>query len=106
YVGRRRAAQRRVAPGDESATPAATVGAAAQPLTPRGATGLVLRREAKRNEADKQPRAGLPGLEGESTAALRLPQDWADLVRHGQPAQLDPWRERAAASGLQALQSC
>ena len=94
-----------MAPGDESATPAATVGAAAQPLTPRGATWLVIRREAKLNEAEKQQLAGLQGLEGEITEAIRLTQDFADLVRHGKPDQLDTWLERAAASCLQAFKS-
>jgi len=105
YVGRMRAAQRRVSPGDESATHAATVVEAAKPLTPRGATWLVIRREAKLNEAEKQQLAGLQGLEGEITEAIRLTQDFADLVRHGKPDQLDTWLERAAASCLQAFKS-
>jgi transposase len=105
YVGRMRAAQRRVSPGDESATHAATLVEAAKPLTPRGATWLVIRREAKLNEEEKQQLAELQGLEGEITEAIGLTQDFADLVRQGKPDQLDTWLERAAASCLQAFKS-
>jgi transposase len=105
YVGRMRAAQRRASPGDESATHAATIVEAAKPLTPRGATWLVIRCEAKLNEAEKQQLAELQGLEGELTEAIRLTQDFADLVRQGKPDQLDTWLERAAASCLQAFKS-
>jgi transposase len=100
-----RAAQRRVSPGDKSATHAATIVEAAKPLTPRGATWLVIRREAKLNEEEKQQLAELQGLEGELTKAIRLTQDFADLVRQGKPDQLDTWLERAAASYLQAFKS-
>src|ERR1700758_4303635 len=52
-----------------------------QPLTPRRATWLVLRGEAKRTEAQ-----GLP-----------------TLVRQRQPTQLDPWLTRVTASTLEVL---
>src|SRR5712671_2401753 len=74
-----------------------------QPLTPRRATWLVLRREAQRTEAETQQ---LTQLRTQSTAvaeAMDLAQDFAALVRQRQPAQLDPWLTRATASTLDAL---
>jgi transposase len=35
--------------------------------------------------------------------AIDLAQDFAALVRHRQPAQLDPWLQRATTSALQAM---
>jgi transposase len=75
-----------------------------QPLTPRRATWLVLRREAKRTEAEAQPLAQLRAQQAEVTEAIDLAQDFAALVRQRQPEALDPWLQRAAASTLEALQ--
>jgi transposase len=60
-----------------------------QPLTPRRATWLILRREAKHTEVAE---------------AIDLAQDFATLVRQRQPEALDPWLQRATASTLEALQ--
>jgi transposase len=63
-----------------------------------------MRREAPLNDDDKQQRTALQGLEGESGDAITLTQDCAALVRQRPSDQLDRGRERATASGLQAVQ--
>jgi transposase len=75
-----------------------------QPLTPRRATWLVLRREEKRTEAEAQQLAQLRTQQAEVAEAVDLAQDFATLVRQRQPAQLDPWLQRATTSTLEALQ--
>ena len=75
-----------------------------QPLTPRRATWLVLRREAKRTEAEAQQLAQLRAQQADVTEAIDLAQDFATLVRQRQPEALDPWLQRATASTLEALQ--
>jgi transposase len=75
-----------------------------QPLTPRRATWLVLRREEKRTEAETQQLAQLRAQQAEVAEAVDLAQDFATLVRQRQPAQLDPWLQRATTSTLEALQ--
>lgn len=74
-----------------------------QPLTPRRASWLVLRRESKRTEAEAQQLAQLRTQHAEVAAAIDLAQDFATLVRRRQPAQLDPWLKRATTSTLEAL---
>jgi len=74
-----------------------------QPLTPRRATWLVLRRETQRTADEVQQ---LVQLRTQSTAvaeAIDLAQDFTQLVRQRQPAQLDPWLQRATNSTLDAL---
>src|SRR5438093_10637613 len=75
-----------------------------QPLTPRRATWLVLGREDTRTEAEAQQLAQLHAQSAEVAEAIDLAQDFATLVRQRQPAQLDPWLERAATSALEAVQ--
>jgi transposase len=75
-----------------------------QPLTPRRATWLVLRRKEKRTEAEAQQLAQLRAQQAEVAEAVDLAQDFATLVRQRQPAQLDPWLQRATTSTLEALQ--
>ena len=75
-----------------------------QPLTPRRATWLVLRRETKRTEAEAQQLAQLRAQHGEVAEAVDLAEDFATLVRQRQPTQLDPWLQRATTSTLEALQ--
>jgi transposase len=77
---------------------------ACQPLTPRRATWLVLRREATRTAAEAQQLAQLRAQQAEVAEALDLAQDFAALVRQRQPMQLDPWLQRATTSALEALQ--
>jgi transposase len=77
---------------------------ASQPLTPRRATWLVLRREAQRTEAETQQLTLLRAQQAEVAEAVDLAADFATLVRQRQPAQLDPWLERATASALEAMQ--
>jgi transposase len=74
-----------------------------QPLTPRRATWLVLRREAKRTAAEVQQLTQLHAQSAEVAEAIDLAQDFATLVRQRQPTQLDPWLKRATTSTLEAL---
>jgi transposase len=74
-----------------------------QPLTPRRATWLVLRRAAKRTEAEVQQLTQLHAQAAEVAEAIDLAQDFATLVRQRQPMQLDPWLKRATTSTLKAL---
>jgi transposase len=74
-----------------------------QPLTPRRATWLVLRRETKRTDAEAQQLTQLHAQSAEVAEAIDLAQDFAQLVRQRQPAQLDPWLTRATTSTLEAL---
>lgn len=104
YVSRFRAAQGRVSTHRDSGVPA-TIVEAGKPLTPCGATWLVMRREAKLTDDEKQQLAELQELEGEIAEAITLTQDCADLVRQRPPDQLETWFTRAAASGLQAFKS-
>jgi transposase len=75
-----------------------------QPLTPRRATWLVLRRETKRTDAEAQQLTQLHAQSAEVAEAIDLAQDFATLVRQRQPASLDPWLQRAATSTQEALQ--
>lgn len=74
-----------------------------QPLTPRRATWLVLRREETRTEAEAQQLAQLHAQSAEVAEAIDLAQDLTHLVRQRQPEHLDPWLERASTSALEAL---
>jgi transposase len=74
-----------------------------QPLTPRRATWLVLRRAAKRTEAEAQQLLQLHAQGAEIAEAIDLAQDFTTLVRQRQPAQLDPWLQRATASAVDAV---
>ena len=74
------------------------------PLTPRRATWLVLRREAKRTAAEAQQLAQLHAQSAEVAEAIDLAQDFTALVRQRQPERLDPWLTRATASTLEAFQ--
>src|SRR5207245_2453097 len=73
-----------------------------QPLSPRRATWLVLRREAKRTEAETQQLAQLRAQQTEVAEAIDLAQDFAQLVRQRQPAERDPWLKRATTSTQEA----
>jgi transposase len=75
-----------------------------QPLTPRRATWVVLRRAEKRTNAVAQQLARLRTQQAEVAEAIELAQDFATLVRQRQPVQLDPWLKRATTSTLEALQ--
>jgi len=75
-----------------------------QPLTPRRATWLVLRQEAKRTEAEAHQLAQLREHQAEIAEAIDLAQDFAHLVRQRQPERLEPWLQRATTSALEAMQ--
>jgi transposase len=75
-----------------------------QPLTPRRATWLVLRREAKRTTTEAQQLAQLREQHPAVAEAIDLAQDFTQLVRQRQPERLDAWLQRAASSTLEALQ--
>ena len=73
-------------------------------LTPRRATWLVLRREEKRTEAERQQLDQLHTQQAEVAEAIDLAQAFAQCVRQRQPDALDPWLQRATTSRLEALQ--
>jgi transposase len=75
-----------------------------QPLTPRRATWLVLRRETQRTEAEAHQLAQLREQHTEVAEAIDLAQDFAHLVRQRQPAHLEPWLQRATTSTMEAMQ--
>jgi transposase len=75
-----------------------------QPLTPRRATWLVLRRAAKCMAAEAQQLVQLREQHAEIAEAIDLAQAFATLVRQRQPGQLDPWLPRATTSTLEAFQ--
>ena len=77
---------------------------ACPPLTPRGATWLVLRRETKRTEAETQQLNQLHAQSAEVAEAIDLAQDFTQLVRQRQPEHFDPWLKRATSSTLEAMQ--
>jgi transposase len=74
-----------------------------QPLTPRRATWLVLRRETKRTDTETQQLTALRAQQAEVVEAMDLAQDFATLVRQRQPTQLDPWLQRATTSAVDAV---
>jgi transposase len=74
-----------------------------QPLTPRRATWLVLRREIKRTDADTQQLTTLRAQHAEVAETMDLARDFATLVRQRQPTQLDPWLKRATTSAVDAM---
>jgi transposase len=76
---------------------------ACQPLTPRRAAWLVLRRPEKRTAEETQQLAQLHAQSAEVAEAIDLAQEFATLVRQRQPAQLDSWLQRATASALEAV---
>lgn len=76
---------------------------ACQPLTPRWATWLVLRREVKRTAAEAQQLTQLHAQSAEVAEAIDLAQDFATLVRQRQPEDLDPWLTRVATSMVEAV---
>jgi transposase len=75
-----------------------------QPLTARRAAWLVLRREDTRTEVESQQLTQLRAQQGELADAIALTEDFAQLVRQRQGAQLDPWLERATQSTLGVFQ--
>ena len=90
------------------ASPCLVAEPACQPLTPRRATWLVLRREAKRTPAETQQLTPAPPQSAEVAEAIDLAQDFVTLVRQRQPTQLDlgsrappPARSRLCAASPQ-----
>jgi transposase len=77
---------------------------ACQPLTPRRATWLVLRRATKRTAGEAQQLAQLREQQAEVTEAIDLAQAFTQLVRQRQPESLDPWLQRASTSTVEAIQ--
>jgi transposase len=77
---------------------------ACQPLTPRRAAWLVLRRTGKSTAEEAQQLAQLYAQSPEVAEAIDLAQAFATLVRQRQPECLDPWLQRATTSALETLQ--
>jgi transposase len=83
----------------------AVIDAPKRPLTPRNAAWLVLRRAAERDseEADRLNRLRLqPGPLAEAIASA---DEFATLVRSGDPERLAPWLTRAQDSTLPAFRN-
>lgn len=74
-----------------------------QPLTPRRATWLVLRRATQRTEAETQQLTQLHAQSAEVAEAIDLAQDFAILVRQRQPERLDPWLQLATTSTVDVI---
>ena len=70
------------------------------PLTARRAAWLVLRRADQRTAVESQQLTQLRAQPGELAEAITLTEDFVQLIRQRQGAQLDPWLERAAQSTL------
>jgi transposase len=101
YVRRMRQAQGLAPQQRRSDQPLPTVTEAPRrPLTPRRATGLVLRPSERSTVQDHHQRTQLPQQSAELAEAVALAQDFAGLVRQRQPARLEPWLARAATSPL------
>jgi transposase len=104
YVRRLRQAQG-LAPGHRGARRSlpAVAEPLCQPLTPRRAAWLVLRRAEKRTTAEMQQLVQLHTQSAEVTEAITLAQDFATLVRQRQPEALDAWLQRATTNAPEAM---
>jgi transposase len=69
-------------------------------LTARRAAWLVVRRADQRTAVESQQLTQLRAQPGELAEAITLTEDFVQLIRQRQGAQLDPWLERAAQSTL------
>jgi len=74
-----------------------------QPLTPRRATWLVLRRKTQPTEAEAQQLVHLREQQPEVAETIDLAQEFTRLVRQRQPERLDSWLQRATTSGVDAV---
>jgi transposase len=75
-----------------------------QLLTARRAAWLVVRRAEQRDAEEARPLAQLRAQHPDVAEAVALTQDFADLVRQRQGAQLATWLARVAQSPIVALQ--
>ena len=103
YARRLRAAQGEGRHPDQPGPPPPVV-EAAKPLTPRGATWLVMRREKDLDDEERQQLRQLNDQEGELAEAIALTNGFNHLVRQRQPEGLEAWLERAASSCLTAFE--
>lgn len=69
-------------------------------LTARRAAWLVVRRADQRTAVESQQLTQLRAQPGALAEAITLTEDFVQLIRQRQGAQLDPWLERAAQSTL------
>ena len=74
-----------------------------QPLTPRRATWLVLRRETKRTEAEAQQLAQLRAQQAESPRPSTSRRISRASSASGSRRSLDPWLQRATTSAVDAV---
>jgi transposase len=101
YVRRMRQAQGLAPRQRRSAQPLPIVTEAPRRLlTPRRATGLVLRPPERSTAQDHHRLAQLTQQSSGLAEAVTLAQDFAGLIRRRQPTQLEPWLRRAATSTL------
>lgn len=73
-----------------------------QPLTPRRASWLGLRRETQRTAAEAQQRAQVRAQQSAVRAAMALAQECGALVRQRRPEALESGLKRARSSALEA----
>ncbi len=76
----------------------------AKPLTPRGATWLIMRHEKGLDDDERRQLDQLNEQEGEMGQAISLTRGFIELVRQRQPEELDTWLEHATASCLSAFE--
>jgi transposase len=74
------------------------------PLTARRAAWLVLRHADQRTAVESQQLTQLRAQPGELAEAITLTEDFVQLIRQRQGAQLDPWLQRAAQRTLGVFQ--
>jgi transposase len=74
------------------------------PLTARRAAWLVLRQADQRTAVESQQLTQWRAQPSELAEAITLTEDFVQLIRQRQGAQLDPWLRRAAQSTLGVFQ--
>ena len=81
-------------PGQRHSTQPLPAVTEAPRLTPRRATGLVLRPPERATAQDRHQLAQLTQQAPDLREAVALAQDYASLVRQRQPTQFEPWLRR------------
>lgn len=105
YVKRMRTAQGLTSKSCTAAASVKVTASSEKPLTPKSATWLVLRRQDKREDAqaDQELLEQLQAQNSELAKAIKLAQDFAELMRQRLPEQLDDWLGACRAQCLESL---
>lgn len=106
YVRRMREALGMRSTSRAAAVPVRVAKPVEQPLPPKRAAWLVLRRDDKREDAsaDQELLGQIQAQHSALAKAIELSQDFAEVLRQPQPEKLDSWLERAGPSALKALE--